>query len=82
MQIAIGSGLIACALAQSGHQTIFFLASLALCGAVRFWRPKVLLTSTALVTVTAVAMLHFYPATIELSASTPLTTAKKRNTSS
>jgi hypothetical protein len=66
-QLAIFSGLIACALAQSGHQTIFFVASLALCGAIRFWRPKVFLTSTALVAITAFSVIYFYPETIKLS---------------
>lgn len=66
-QFAIVFGLIACALAQSGHQTIFFLASFALCGAVRFWRPKVFLTAASLVVVTGFLMFYFYPRTYELS---------------
>ena len=66
-QLAILFGLIACAVAQSGHQTIFFLASFALCGAIRFWRPKVFLTATAMVVVTSFSVIYFYPQTIDQS---------------
>jgi hypothetical protein len=67
-QLSILFGLIACALAQSGHQTIFFLASFAFCGAIRFWRPKVFLTATTMVVITYFSVIYFYPHTIEQSA--------------
>jgi len=66
-QAAILAGLVACALAQSGHQTVFFVASLALCGGIRFWRPKVFLAAASLVVITAFSVIYFYPRTIELS---------------
>jgi hypothetical protein len=41
VQVALGVGLLTCILAQSGHQTIFLVATLALFGLSRVAQPKV-----------------------------------------
>ncbi len=65
--VAVTLGLITCALAQSGHQTIFFVASVVALGMTRITRP-----TTALMTVTFAGLvfavsLAAFPRTIELT---------------
>lgn len=65
---AIIIGLAACALAQSGHQTIFFVFSLAALAAIRFWHPKMVVLAAVCTTVMAVGVNIFYPNTYALAA--------------
>ena len=64
VRVAIGMGLVTCVLAQSGHQTIFFVATLAAVGLSRVTQPKVAAASLALAVVIA-GLMHFaYPETL------------------
>ncbi len=67
VQVAIAVGLIACILAQSGHQTIFFVATLALFGLSRITQPKILLASISLVLIIAGLVDCVYPETTTLA---------------
>jgi hypothetical protein len=61
---AIVIGLLACVLAQSGHQTIFFMASLGLFSLLRWNRPRTVLAVGAAIGLLLLAVVQFYPATL------------------
>jgi hypothetical protein len=63
--VAIFLGLVTCALAHSGHQTIFFIGSLAVLGISRVSRPTTTLLTAAVAGILFFAMLTAYPRTIE-----------------
>jgi hypothetical protein len=63
--VAILLGLVTCALAHSGHQTIFFIGSLAVLGISRVSRPTTTLITAAVAGMLFFAMLAAYPRTIE-----------------
>ncbi len=62
-QIAIVAGLLTCALAQSGHQTIFFVASLALFSVLQFKRVGTAVRGAAMAAFLIVIMMQVYPET-------------------
>jgi hypothetical protein len=62
---AILIGLLTCALAQSGHQTMFFITSLAVLGLTRITRPMSVLISASVVAVAFAATMIAYPRTLE-----------------
>ena len=64
---ALVSGLLICALAQSGHQTIFFVASVGLLGLSRIFRPQLALMSLGVACIVVFALLSLYPETIDLT---------------
>ncbi|WP_148073413.1 hypothetical protein [Bythopirellula goksoeyrii] len=63
-QVAIVAGLLTCAIAQSGHQTVFFAASLALCCTIQFRRFGTALGGIALVGCLTFIVVQLYPDTI------------------
>jgi hypothetical protein len=63
VQVAICVGLLTCVLAQSGHQTIFFVATLGAAGLSRVTQPKIAAASFALVVVMALLVDLMYPET-------------------
>jgi hypothetical protein len=62
-QIAIGSALFTCVLAQSGHQTIFFVVAVAVAGITRPGRPFVVVKSSLAVVMTLGLLMLVYPNT-------------------
>jgi hypothetical protein len=66
-RIAIAMGVLICMLAQSGHQIIFFVVSLVLCGMLRLSSIGTLARTFAAATVMMALMLQFYPNTIWLA---------------
>lgn len=60
-------GLVTCALAQSGHQTIFFVASMAALGFSRVSRPSTILATGLVAGLIFAATMIVYPQTIELT---------------
>ena len=65
--VAILAGLVTCALAQSGHQTIFFVASIAALGFSRVSRPSTTLATGMAAGLVFAATMVAYPQTIELT---------------
>ncbi len=63
VKIAIVAGLLACAIAQSGHQTIFFVASLALFSGVQFKRISTAVRGGAMGVFLLFLMVQIYPDT-------------------
>ena len=63
VRVAIVLGLIACAIAQSGHQTVFFVASMALCSMIQLRRFRTAIRGTALVVFLTVIVMQLYPET-------------------
>lgn len=66
-QVAIAMGIMVCVLAQSGHQMIFFAASLIACGLMRITRIGTLARTVGAAVVMAVLVLQFYPNTVWLA---------------
>ena len=66
-RIAIVAGLLTCAVAQSGHQTIFFAACLALCCMLQFRRVGTALGGIALVGCLTFIVVQLYPDTLVLT---------------
>jgi hypothetical protein len=66
-QVAIVMGMLICVLAQSGHQMIFFVASLVACGLLRITRIGTLARTICAATLIAVLVLQFYPNTAWLA---------------
>ncbi len=64
---AIAAGLLACVLAQSGHQSIFFLACFSLFSVVQLRRLGTAIGGVALVGVVMLAIMQVYPSTWEHS---------------
>ncbi|NOY28843.1 MAG: hypothetical protein GXP28_01325, partial [Planctomycetes bacterium] len=62
-KIAIVSGLMACAIAHSGHQTIFFVASLAMFSMVQFKRMGTAVRAVAMGFFLVFLMVQIYPET-------------------
>ncbi|MCE9544634.1 MAG: hypothetical protein K8T25_03830 [Planctomycetia bacterium] len=67
VQVAIAIGLISCVLAQSGHQTIFFMASLGAVALTRLKRPKIVFGSLTAIVAIALLVQCFYPETFGLA---------------
>jgi hypothetical protein len=66
-RVAITAGALSCVLAQSGHQTIFFIVSLMIAGMLRISHIATLARTVVAVGVTAVLVLVIYPDTIWLT---------------
>ncbi|TWU20866.1 hypothetical protein [Bythopirellula polymerisocia] len=66
-RVAIVAGLLTCAIAQSGHQTVFFAASLALCCMIQFRRLGTALGGIAMVGCLTFIVVQLYPDTLELT---------------
>ncbi len=63
VKIAIVAGLLTCALAQSGHQTIFFVACVAMFSAMQFKRSGTAIRGAALAAFLIAVMFQLYPET-------------------
>jgi hypothetical protein len=63
---AIVVGLLACALAQSGHQTIFFAASLGLFGVMQLKRLRMTISAALALALLMAVMVQLYPNTFVL----------------
>jgi hypothetical protein len=66
-RVAIASGALICVLAQSGHQTIFFIVSLIIVGMLRMSHIGTLARTVVAAGITAVLVLVVYPDTIWLT---------------
>jgi hypothetical protein len=66
-RVAIAAGAATCILAQSGHQLMFFVAALVLCGLVRVTHVGSLVRVVTAAVVMALLMLQFYPDTVWLT---------------
>ena len=66
-RIAIAIGVWICILAQSGHQMIFFVVSLVVCGILRLSSIGTLARTFAAATIMTLLVLQFYPNTIWLA---------------
>jgi len=64
---SFAAGLLTCAVAQSGHQTIFLAVALGVCGFVGVVRLRIILLGGVLVAALAGFVFIFYPETYELS---------------
>ncbi len=64
-QVALGLALLACVLAQSGHQTIFFVGAVAIVGLAHFGRPQRVIASGLASLVLVGLVLWVYPNTYQ-----------------
>ena len=66
-RIAIAAGALICVLAQSGHQTIFFVATLILCGLVRISHIGTFVRTVAAAVVLSLLVFQIYPETLAVT---------------
>jgi hypothetical protein len=62
-RVTIGVGVLICVLAQSGHQTIFFVATLLLCGLARATHIATLVRTVIAAAVVSLLVMQVYPDT-------------------
>jgi hypothetical protein len=63
-RVALATGAMICVLAQSGHQTIFFVATLLVCGMMRVSHFGTLMRTLAAAAVLSLLLIEVYPDTI------------------
>jgi hypothetical protein len=63
-QVAIASGMLICVLAQSGHQTIFFVVTLVGCALVRMTHFGTVVRTVAVAAVLSLLVVEVYPDTL------------------
>lgn len=66
-RVAIVSGLLTCAVAQSGHQTIFFVAAVGLVSLLQLKRIRTVIQSLALIGFVSLMVVQVYPETVTLT---------------
>jgi len=66
-RVAIAIGSLTCVLAQSGHQMVFFVAALVICGLARVSHLGTFARTTAAAAAMSLLVLQFYPDTIGLT---------------
>lgn len=66
-RVAIAAGIVICVLAQSGHQTIFFVATLLLCGLARVSHIGTLVRTVVAAAVVSLLVIQIYPDTYYVS---------------
>jgi hypothetical protein len=67
VKIAMATGVVICILAQSGHQTMFFVVTLILCGLARISRLGTLSRAVAAAAVVSALVLQIYPDTLSIA---------------
>ncbi len=63
-RVAIATGVLICVLAQSGHQTIFFVVTLVVCGMSRISHVGTFVRTVAAAAVLSLLMFQIYPETL------------------